>query len=267
MKRIKSIFGAALMVLVFAVASNAGVLMVSTHESYEPSMTSTVKAYIDKDKMRVETKGSDGDFAFIFRGDKQLFWSIDYKNRTYVETTKEDLKKMTAHIQSAMKQMEEQLKNLPPEQRKQMEQMMQGQAKQQSQAPKTIYKKVASGVNVSKWSCDKYEGLLEGKKVSELWTADWQKLGLSAEDFKVMQDMAEFFKGFSESISSSFYQVGTEDWEKQQGYKGVPIKEIHYSGDKLIYKTELMDIRKMDFAPSSFEVPSGFKKEKMQHGN
>lgn len=266
MKNFKTTFCTALMVLVFATAGNAGVLMVSSHESYEPAMTSIIKAYIEKDKMRVETKGADGDFAFIFRGDKQVFWSIDYKNKTYVEITKEDLKRMKEQIQDAMKQMEEQMKNLPPEQRKLMEQMMQGQMKQQVQAPKVIYKKVASGVNVNKWSCDKYEGLIEGRKVRELWTTDWQKLDLSAEDFKVMQDMAEFFKEFSESVASSFYQVGNEDWERQQGYRGVPVREIHYSGSKLLYKTELMDVKKVDFAPTSFEVPAGFKKEKIQRG-
>ena len=96
-----------------------------------------------------------------------------------------------------MAQLQEQMKNMPPEQRAQMEAMMKGRRRRAMAgmaAPvKTQYRKVGTGT-VGKWTCDKYEGFTGEKKVSEVCTVDPKVLGFTAADFAVSKQMAAFFK-------------------------------------------------------------------------
>ncbi|MDZ7379223.1 MAG: DUF3617 domain-containing protein, partial [candidate division KSB1 bacterium] len=102
-----------------------GVLIVSEDESaLGPKGVFTSKAYIDKDRMRAEVGDPDTDQVVIFRQDKERFWIINNKDKTYREITKQEVQTIKAQIDSAMAMMQEQMKNLPPEQRKMMEQRM-----------------------------------------------------------------------------------------------------------------------------------------------
>jgi len=93
-------------------------------------------------------------------------------------------------------------------------------------AIKTTYKKVAAGEKVNQWSCAKYEGYREDKKVNEIWTTDWKSLGLTPEAFKVMKDLGEFFENLAKEMAANFDKIGSEEWEKEQGYTGIPVKTL-----------------------------------------
>lgn len=243
----------------FVFQVKAGMLMVSTQESYGQFKDRLIsKAYVDKNHMRVETTGKNLDNITIYRKDKGVFWIIDNKEKTFMEISKKDMQKMKTKMDEAMKMMEKQMKNMPPEQRKMMEKMMKGQMPVKS--PKTIYKKIATGIKVNQWVCDKYEGYLEGIKKKEIWTTDWKNLRLSQEDFEVMQGLSEFFGEFTKD-HESFYKAGSKEWEKEQGYSGIPIKTITYSAGKIKDKTELKEIRRQDFASSLFDLPKGLMKK------
>src|SRR3990170_3608288 len=134
----------------------AGMGVGDEEESYGPPGKEATTVYLGKDRMRTETKGSGRDQVFIYRGDRKLFWMLDNKEGTYTEMTREDVKKLKGRMDEAMKTYEEQMKNVPPEQRKMMEAMMKSRMPQQP--PRTVYKKVASGVKVNRWVCDRYDG-------------------------------------------------------------------------------------------------------------
>ena len=122
MKTLISVFLTIL--FLFSIASQAGVIIKMTQlsESMELDMKSTM--YIDKDRLRMEASGSGQNQVIIFRGDKNLFWTIDDENKTYFEMTQEDIKKLKVQMDKMQKIMMEQMKNMPEEQRKMMEKMM-----------------------------------------------------------------------------------------------------------------------------------------------
>jgi hypothetical protein len=241
----------------------AGVLIVSENESVlGPKSVFTSKAYVDKDRMRIEMGDQDTDQVVIFRQDKERFWIINNKDKTYHEMTKQDVQKIEAQMDSAMAMMQEQMKNLPPEQRKMMEQMMQGKMSATvPEEPKIAYKKVASGEKINRWTCDKYEGSAKGDR-EEIWTTDWRQAGLTESDFKVMQSAGEFFAGLPQQ-QPFMYKVGSKEWEKEHGYPGLPIRTIRYSGAQVQHRTEIKEIRRQDFAVSLFELPGGLQKKEM----
>src|SRR4029079_13123170 len=65
---------------------------------------------------------STGSGAFTLRGDNIVM--VDDKRQQYREMTKEDMKKMAEQAGAAMKRMQDQMKNMKPEQRAMMEKMM-----------------------------------------------------------------------------------------------------------------------------------------------
>jgi hypothetical protein len=267
MQQRKVMCGAFGVFLMLVSSLEAGVTISSTHTAAaRPDDKMVNKTYIDSDRLRLESQALGGNQIVIFRQDKGLFWMIDPKAATYMEITKEDLQKMKAKLDEAKTMMDEQMKGLPPEQKQMMEKMMKGRMPMMQQAAgasKATYKKVASGEKVNQWVCAKYAGYRDDQKVKEVWTTDWKSLGLTPETFKLMKDLSEFFEGFAKDLASSFDKIGSEEWEKEQGYTGIPVKTLSYADGQLRSTTEVTEVRQEKLAASLFELPTGLTKKEM----
>ncbi len=150
--------------------------------------------------------------TMIFDGTAQVMRTIDDDAKTYTEMSKADMDKMSAQMSGAMAQMQEQMKNMPPEARKRMEAAMQGRGMRHAggggaTAP-TEYKKIGTD-KVGKWTCDKYEGTRSGEKVSELCTVAPATLGFTPADFEVTRQMAEFFAKLVPQGADQMFRIGS----------------------------------------------------------
>uniref|UniRef100_A0A7C3UQ04 DUF4412 domain-containing protein n=1 Tax=candidate division WOR-3 bacterium TaxID=2052148 RepID=A0A7C3UQ04_UNCW3 len=213
---------------------------------------------IEKDRMRTDMKGNETDMSIIFRSDKNLFWSIDHKKKSYTEITKEDVKKMKGKMEEGIKMMEEQMKHLPPGERRRLEEMMGGKMMRKEEM--VTYKKVASGQKVNQWVCDKYEGYQGKEKVEEVWATDYPKIGIKPEEVKVIEEMGDFFSELIKGGAAQFYRFRPE--KKEGEFFGVPVRIIGYEKGKKGFTMEIKEVKKETFNPQTFEVPKGYKKEK-----
>jgi hypothetical protein len=162
---------------------------------------------------------------------------------------------MAAQMSGMMAQLQEQLKNMPPAQRQQMEAMMAGRGMPGMAAAKTEYKKTGTD-KVGKWTCDKYEGLQDGKKTSELCTVDPKALGFAATDFEVTKQLAAFFQQLMPQNAGQMFAIGQNE---QQGFSGVPVRRSYsLLGQPMV--TELTEVTRQNFADATFAVPAGFQK-------
>jgi hypothetical protein len=247
---------------VFVRLTEAGIVITAVQESYPHSAkTYTSKAFIDKNSMRVETKENGRDNIIIYRNDKKLFWIINPEDNSYTELTRNDMRQIKSQMDEAMLKLQEQMKNMPPEQRDMMEKMMKGAA-MPMRPKKTTYRKTDSKVIVNKWKCDKYEGFRDGQKTKEVWTTDWKNIGLEEEHYAVMLGIGDFTSEFTKR-DSSFFQAGSDEWERAQGYAGVPVKTITYSMGRPTQRTEIQDVSKEELSSSLFDLPPGLKKQKI----
>jgi hypothetical protein len=253
--KVFKIFAVLMLILSFA---HAGIYMEGTEFNPIQKQKSITKIFIDKDRLRVETAGEEEDMVIIFRQDKNLFWVVDNNNNEYREMTKEDLKKMKAQMDEGMKKMQEQLKNLPPEQRKMMEDMMPA-TMDVKKMEKSVYTKIESGVKINTWTCVHYEGKVENKKKEEVWTADWKQLGINTADLQAFRGMGEFFKSIAPDMPDIF-EFGDEEFEKNGGFAGMPVKSIDYDEGKIFSEFELKKIEKKDLDQELFEIPKGYEK-------
>jgi len=242
-----------------SVTVHAGLVVNMVQETKDIDMQSKQTMYIENDRLRMEVTGEDEYQTVIFRGDKNVFWVIDSKNKSYFEMTQDDIVKLKAQMENMQKMMMEQMKNMPEEQRKMMESMMPSTMSNEKK-PKTVYVKKGSGVKVGKWSTTHYEGTTNGKKSDELWTADWSQLGFNRSEFSVMTKMADFFSALSQE-ASDFMKIGSEDWEKEMGISGMPVRWLDYVEGGGTSEGSVQDISRKDLQSSLFELPAGFSKD------
>ena len=247
-------------------ASFAGVVIESETKSADQDKDARkTTMWIEKDRIRAES-GSGG---FIFRGDKQVLWVLQEKDGKYMELTNEQIQKMGTQMSDAMAQMQESMKDLPPEQRKMMEQMMAGKipagGEQKKPEPRT-FKKTGKSETINGYPCVSYDGVRGEKREEELWVTDWKRLELTPADLKALAELGAFMKdmvGPMANRMATSFALNYAETDKGDGIAGVPVRTITFSerGDRI---TELKKIARVSIPADKFELPAGLKKESME---
>ena len=231
------------------------------HKVTSNGNTMTSQTQIEKTRMRTEVTGPDGrKQILIFDGGAQVMRMIDEGGKTYSEMTKADVDRVSGQMQGAMAQLQQQMANMPPEARARMEAMMQGAGRGMAgmAAQRPEYRKAGGTERVGRWTCDKYEGVRNGAKVSEMCTVDPSVVGFAAADFAVTKQFAEFFMKLMPQGVDRIFSVGTAG---PAGFSGIPVKSVNYDNSgKVTSTTELTDVTRQNFAEALFAVPAGFQK-------
>jgi len=228
----------------------------------------TQQVQIEAHRMRAEMGGmrGAGNQAVIFDGTRQVMLIIDDAGKTYSEMSKGDVDALGGQMAGAMAQMQEAMKNMPPEQRAQIEAAMKGRGMPAGRAggaaaPKVEYKKVGTDT-VGKWTCDKYEGYANGQKTSELCTVDPKALGFTAADFAITKDFTAFFEKMPGMGSRQLFHIGTPE---EQGFSGVPVRTVTTAGTQTV-TSEITDVKRQSFPDSLFQAPAGYAKQDSPFG-
>jgi hypothetical protein len=233
-------------ILGLALSAHAGVLVTQTLQDLEgqaPSVTNLIR--LDKDKVRIDA-GQNPDAYLIWRGDKHVLWSVDLKAKTYTETTAKDFEAMAAKRDAALVQLQDQIKDLPADQKKKMDAML----ARMGVAAKPEYKKLGDGGKVGAWPTEKYEGDREGAKVAEVWTTAAGNVGMGDAEVKALKDMADLFSKFAKNVSG---MLGGKD----AGVDGVPVRIVGYKDGKPFWRSDVKETRREDLPDSLFEIPPG----------
>jgi hypothetical protein len=231
-----------------------GVLLVQKTTNGTISTESQIQ--IEKTRMRTEVTVGDQTQILIFDGVKQVAYVVTPATKSYIEMTKAELEQMAVMVKGLMAQLEK----MPPAQREQMSSMM--GARGMSLTPvSTTYKRNGSD-KVGKWSCDKYDGYRNDQKVSEVCTTTPAALGLTAADFAVTQQLAEFM---STVLPQAGDQVSFLGQGEAGGYSGFPLKSTVTAAGRTV-TAEVTAVSRQTFSDSLFEVPAGFTKQTMMGG-
>jgi hypothetical protein len=190
--------------------------------------------------------------------------TIDDEAKTYSEMTRADVDRLSGQMSGAMAQMQEQMKNMPPEARARVEEMMKGRglATAAASSASTEYKKIGTD-RVGKWTCDKYEGTRNGEKVSEVCTVAPTALGFSPADFEVTKQMAEFFSKLMPQGAEQMFRIGAST---PTHFAGVPVRSITFRNGAADGVSEITDVSRQSFPDSTFAVPAGYQKRDMMGG-
>ncbi len=266
MKLLNGFIASVLLAAAVVPAGAQGVLFVQ--KETRSGQTSTNEIQLDKSHMRAETNDGGRKNVVIYEATKQVVEIVDTANKSYREVTKADMDQLKGQMDSAMAQLQDQLKNVPPQQRAAIEQMMKarggfpGGANPAASAPKVQYRAAGSD-KVGQWSCTKYEGYTGAQKTTEVCTVDPKDLGLTASDFDIARQLAEFMRSLAPVAADRIISFGKTE---EQGFAGVPVRQISYQNGQVEWTSELSEVKHTAFPAATFEVPAGFKKEALVPG-
>lgn len=226
--------------------------------------TSTIsQLFVQDGMMKVIGDQAEDNTIMIFDSKNQIMTIADLDRKTYMEITKSDIEKMAKQMSGINKQMEEALKNVPPEQRAMMEQMMKDQMpgmQGQDLPSKTEFKKVASGVQVGGWTTDKYEGYKDGTKTEVVWIAGWGNTSLKDEYMNVFKGMINLFEEFTKSMGSMAASM-EHPFDAELFEHGFPIKTEDFRDGKITSTSLVEEILEQNLSADVFSIPPGLKKE------
>ncbi len=240
--------------LASVVAAQAGVLMVQETTTGKSGKAVVSRFLLDGKAVRMEVEGTDRALV-IYRADRKVFWMCDPKAKTYTEMTKQDVERMASQADSAMAQMQEQLKDMPAEQRAMVEKMMKKQAGGVKAEPARKYVRKATGEKVGKWKADRFEWA-QGDRQETIWAAPAGNLGIGASDMTALKDMSSFFSKMAKGRTR-----GLAYDREEAGVKGVPV-QARFKEGSVVTVTVLKEVAKVDHPPSVFEIPQGYKRVK-----
>ena len=133
----KKVFCAfALFALACSTISAGVVIEMEEMDSGSTGERPTHKIYAQGQMLRMDphVEGSSDDLSVIFRDEK--LWIVNHSDRTCQTVDKETMEQLSSQVNAALKQVEAQLSQLPPEQRAMMEKIMKGKLPGMSKSTK-----------------------------------------------------------------------------------------------------------------------------------
>lgn len=205
------------------------------------------------------------DMLTIFRGDKKVLWTADLVRKTYTEMTDADMKAMGEELNKAMTQLQDKLKDLPPEQRAAVEAMM-SKHPAMHEAPKPTVKATGKSKTVNGWPCKEYTSTSESA-VMEVWATDPKNVNLGPSDLAAFKEFAEFMKQMLPGMGAVEGFIKDFDKPAEGQVPGVPVLTISRNEKgEATFRSELVKVTKGSITASKFELPEGLTKEKLPQG-
>jgi len=240
MKTCKALL-AALLILVLAAPASAGWLINEKSEGVTNSL------YFQNNQVRDQSAES----ISIMDLAKGRLILINPNAKTYWAGPFSDMLKMR---DQAMSQMQQQLKQLPPEQREVAQKAMQeAMGKKDGPRPKVQVKKTGQSAVIAGFKAQKYEIWSDGQLREEQWIAP--AIATSKElDTKKMREMMAVFAQVGGENSYETDPAVQALWSK-----GYPVKVVsHLDGETMV--REVVQAQKKDLPASLFTAPQGYRK-------
>ena len=251
-------------------ALGGSVLVLEMKEYYEdPPVVSTIEISTEGNatRMEVATPGRAEAGGMIYRGDSSEMLALDHAGESYYVLDEESMQRMGAQLSGAMKQMQEALEAMPPDQRAMAEKMMKQHMPQEmtpsERPPATLH---ASGMEdtVNGFDCDYYEVRRDERKVRELCVTPWNEIPGGRDLAESLLGMAAFSERMTSTISKETGIAVMGDQQEIFGHleelEGYPVltREFDESGD-VTSESVLRSAATEDLDPSLFQPPAGYR--------
>ena len=220
-------------------------------------------------------EGANVTNAVVMDLDAQTITQIDYRQRTYTTATaaeyaalmRQGFEQMGAAM-GQMKELEEQLKNLPPEQRRQLEALMkQAQGAQQQPsvkaedcAPdKVDVKRTGKSLTVAGYDASGYQVFTNGKLDSEVWIAPGITAIREIDPQKLERMMKEMLKAMPQCPPRGQVFGADPMWKLMKD--GYPVRSVDKDGGHVI---EVVKAESRSLGAAEFQPPTGFARKTLQ---
>ena len=222
--------------------------------------------------------GANVTSAVVMDLDAQTITQIDYKQRAYTTATateyaalmRQGFEKM-GEAMGQMKELEEQLKNLPPEQRRQIEAMMkqaqgaqrptaQPQSKPEDCTPEKVdVKGTGKSIKVAGYDASGYQVFTNGKLDSEVWIAPAITAAREIDPQKLERMIKEMMKALPHCPPRGQMFGADPMWKLMKD--GYPVRSVDKDGGNV---TEVVKAESRSLGATEFQAPAGFARKTLQ---
>lgn len=252
-----------LVCIAFSPYAQAGVVMDMVTRDAAGQETDRSKVYAQSKMVRMDQGGNGvGDNSMIFLGNEFLY--LNHKDKSYIVMDEAMLEKVSTKIDDAMKEMEAQLANMPPEQRAMVEQMMKGRmdgmmGQKGDEAPEPRVESMGN----SKWqsyACRQYAVYEGAIKTQEVCAAKLDDVDGADEVIEAFVGMAAYIKKMTESLPM-MKNEGLNPGELMAQIGGFPVHTVDYVNGKAVREMSLDSVAEQGLDPEVFTVPEGYRRE------
>lgn len=247
-------------------------------EGAQPARQQTM---LQSNRMKRLTLGTDGTptHAFILNLDSETVTTVDYAAKHYITTTVQEFVQTTTgamkmaqgaqtQMAQAMPQMQEAMKNLPPEQRKMMEEMMRsrmaqsGTTAQECREPKIEVHRTGKQEVIAGYRAVQYEILADSQPESEVWVAKeltpaWREL-----DSQKLQRVAAEMAKLGRCAPGGAQAGPRADQAMKLAAEGYPVRTVA-RGDRPV-TVEVVKATARSLPAGEFEPPAGFTSKSLK---
>jgi hypothetical protein len=242
-------------VLLFAAAlpSLADDLTILSKVTRDGGTPQNSASYISSDHVRMSHGDGKEMLLDLKTGDMT---TLDTTKKTYYVITRQDIEAMNSKIQEQMnspemKKAQEQMNNLPPEQKEQMEKMMGGMFA-------VTVEKSGTSRKIAGYDCDNWTVAIGQFSKSEECVTTQLKYPAAAWDA---------YKGFADTMKTMMAAMGPmakgamqEQFKKMKGFPLATTTTTDIMGHKSVIVTEVTTVKYGPIPAPAFEIPGGYTK-------
>ena len=177
-----------------------------THHDVSPAQMSEGTISFQGDKLLIKM---DKEVWLVYDASKQEVTAIEHNQKEYRVLNKETFESIAAQVNPMLEQMREQVEQLPPEQREAAEKMLKGKFPDQAAIKLPEVKKTLETATRNGYPCTRIELIEEGRKVSEVWVTDFDRVEGSEEAVRLFLDMGRFIKEMAGSMVPGMQMPGS----------------------------------------------------------
>ena len=239
-----------------------GVKIISKTKDVSSGSVSNTTIYMTENSVAIENKGGNDNSSFIFNSEKEEFTYVDHAKKEYYYFDKTAMQQLKQQIQMMVMMMKQFEASMSDEQKKKLGKFM------NKDAPPMEFNAVGSSTKVGKWNAQKYEGISEGVKATEMYIASFKTIGIAQDKFQVMDKLIAYFQSNLSEIATflptggSFSQIGFDD-SSPVFKEGIPVKTVSYKSDTADNENVVESINQESFSDALFKAPSGYSKKQI----
>jgi hypothetical protein len=226
------------------------------------SVPATAQFSVEKGRAAMIMTGSRSS-RMVFLEQQGVLRVIDDGTKSYFDLDQ----KMTQDPGAGggpMAQMEQQLAQMPPEQRKMAEQMMKGSMAAMKPTP-TTYVWTKEEQTIQGYACTKVECMVGDDKRSEYWGTKSPDLKLTDDERNTMLAMQGYLRSFTIHVAPAGGGEGRAfQWDTS--VDGYPVITRCFDHGDTTLDLRLDSVDRKPLAKELFETPAGFKRQSVMDG-
>ncbi len=261
LKVVSSIFGLLLSVGTAGAGVRLEVEMVDQRHGGQATFVGEI--LIVGERIRIQnTSGAPGPArnTLIYRGDRDVFWSLDPADQRYVEIDRPLITRMDERIEAAQRELEARLALLPTDQRAMARRLIGARVSASRKPLEPLrFKSTGNRRKVAGRSGRELSIHRGRKRIGDACVVGWKQVAVNRQDLAVFRKLANFLRDLMGAMGPTPLEiVPNQSFEVLAQLGGFPLRIRWFEGDEVISETRFLEMERLSLSAELFELPANY---------